>query len=65
MKTAALSDATSVGTWLSNLDKSQSDAFKHYAKNAVSEIEAYLFARFLNPGYEGTIADLTSWVQEK
>lgn len=65
MTTAVLTDATSVGTWLSNLDKSQSDAFKHYAKNAVSEIEAYLFARFLNPGYEGSIADLTAWVQEK
>ncbi len=54
-----------VAEWLSALDKSQKDAFVHYAKNATSDIEAYLYARFLKPGYSGSIADLTAWVQEK
>ena len=58
-------DSTSVGSWLDSLEKSQQDAFKHYAKNATSDIEAYLYARFLKPGYDGSIADLTAWVQEK
>jgi hypothetical protein len=62
---STIGDSTSVGTWLGSLDKSQQDAFKHYAKNAASDIEAYLYARFLKPGYGGSIADLTAWVQEK
>ena len=37
----------------------------HYCKNSVSDIEAYLYARFLKPGYEGSISDLTAYVQEK
>jgi hypothetical protein len=62
---STIGDSTTVGTWLSSLDKSQQDAFKHYAKNAASDIEAYLYARFLKPSYTGSIADLTAWVQEK
>jgi len=62
---SAIGDSTSVGTWLSSLEKSEQDAFKHYAKNATSDVETYLYARFLKPGYEGSIADLTAWVQEK
>lgn len=54
-----------VAAWLDSLDKSQKDAFVHYAKNATSDIEAYLYSRFLKPGYTGSIADLTAWVQEK
>jgi hypothetical protein len=54
-----------VSSWLESLDKSQKDAFVHYAKNATSDIESYLYARFLKPGYNGSIADLTAWVQEK
>lgn len=54
-----------VASWLDCLDKSQKDAFVHYAKNATSDIESYLYARFLKPGYTGSIADLTAWVQEK
>jgi hypothetical protein len=54
-----------VASWLESLDKSQKDAFVHYAKNATSDIESYLYARFLKPGYNGSIADLTAWVQEK
>jgi hypothetical protein len=54
-----------VASWLGSLDKSQKDAFVHYAKNATSDIESYLYARFLKPGYNGSIADLTAWVQEK
>ena len=62
---STIGDSTTVGGWLSSLDKSQQDAFKHYAKNATSDIEAYLYARFLKPGYNGSIADLTAWVNEK
>lgn len=54
-----------VAGWLDSLDKSQKDAFIFYAKNATSDIEAYLYARFLKPGYSGSISDLTAWVQEK
>jgi hypothetical protein len=60
-----IGDSTTVAAWLSSLDKSQKDAFSHYAKNSVSDIEAYLYARFLKPGYGGSISDLTAWVQEK
>lgn len=54
-----------VGVWLDKLDKTQKDAFLHYVKNSTSVIEAFLYARFLTPGYEGSIADLTAWIQEK
>ena len=57
--------SNTVASWLESLDKSQKDAFVHYAKNATSDIESYLYARFLKPGYNGSIADLTAWVQEK
>ena len=57
--------STTVASWLGSLDKSQKDAFIHYAKNSTSDIEAYLYARFLTPGYEGSISDLTAWIQEK
>jgi hypothetical protein len=62
---AQIGDSTTVGSWLDSLDKSQKDAFVHYAKNSVSDIEAFLYARFLKPGYMGSISDLTAWVQEK
>ena len=58
-------NAANVGTWLAALEKSQKDAFIHYAKNATSDIEAFLFARFLNPGFTGSISDLIAWIQEK
>lgn len=60
-----IGDPTTVSGWLDSLDKSQKDAFVFYAKNATSDIEAYLYARFLKPGYSGSISDLTAWVQEK
>ena len=62
---SSIGDSTTVASWLDSLDKSQKDAFVHYAKNSTSDIEAFLYARFLKPGYEGSIADLTAWVQEK
>lgn len=62
---SSIGDSTTVGSWLDSLDKSQKDAFVHYAKNSTSDIEAFLYARFLKPAYEGSIADLTAWVQEK
>ena len=62
---AQIGDSTTVAAWLSSLDKAQRDAFVYYARNSVSDIEAFLYARFLNPGYEGSISDLTAWVQEK
>ena len=62
---AQIGDSTTVGSWLDSLNKSQKDAFVHYAKNSVSDIEAFLYARFLKPAYEGSISDLTAWVQEK
>lgn len=58
-------DSTTVASWLDSLDKSQKDAFVFYAKNATSDIEAYLYARFLKPFYAGSISDLTAWIQEK
>ncbi len=64
MKTA-IGDPTTVAGWLESLEKSQKDAFVFYAKNATSDIEAYLYARFLTPGFAGSISDLTAWVQEK
>lgn len=60
-----IGDPATVSGWLDSLDKSQKDAFVFYAKNATSDIEAYLYARFLTPGYTGSISDLTAWVQEK
>jgi len=57
--------SSTVGSWLTTLEKSQRDAFVHYAKNATSDIEAYLYARFLSPSYTGSISDITAWVQEK
>ena len=62
---SSVGDSTTVSAWFASLDKAQQDAFKHYAKNATSDIEAYLYARFLKPGYNGSISDLTAWVQEK
>lgn len=62
---AQIGDSTTVADWLQSLDKSQKDAFVFYAKNATSDIEAYLYARFLQPGFRGSISDLTAWVQEK
>ena len=60
-----IGDSTTVSSWLNSLDKSQKDAFVFYAKNATSDIEAFLYARFLQPGFAGSISDLTAWVQEK
>ena len=54
-----------VADWLQSLDKTQKDSFLHYAKNATSDIESYLYARFMRPSYEGSIADITAWIQEK
>jgi hypothetical protein len=65
MITSKIGDSTTVAGWLDTLEKSQKDAFSHYAKNSTSDIEAYLYARFLKPSYTGSIADLTAWVQEK
>jgi hypothetical protein len=62
---ATIGDSATVAGWLESLDKSQKDSFVFYAKNATSDIEAYLYARFLNPGYTGSISDLTAWIQEK
>ena len=62
---SVIGDSTTVASWLISIDASNKDAFIHYAKNATSDIEAYLYARFLRPGYEGSIADLTAWIQEK
>jgi hypothetical protein len=56
---------TTVAAWLQSLDKTQKDAFLHYVKNSTSVIESYLYARFLRPGFDGSIADLTAWIQEK
>ena len=56
---------STVGSWLGVLEKTQKDAFLHYVKNSTSVIEAYLYARFLRPGFDGSIADLTAWIQEK
>ena len=58
-------DTNTVGAWLDTLGKTQKDAFLHYVKNSTSDIESYLYARFLRPGYTGSIADLTAWLQEK
>ena len=49
MITSTIGDSTTVATWLDSLDKSNKDAFVHYAKNATSDIEAFLYARFLYP----------------
>jgi len=65
MITSQIGESTTVGEWLATLPKSQKDAFVFYAKNSTSDIEAYLYARFLKPSYEGSISDLTAWVQEK
>jgi len=58
-------ETDTVGAWLSTLGKTEKDSFLHYVKNSTSEIESYLFARFLRPSYSGSIADLSAWVQEK
>ena len=57
MMKSLIGDSTTVATWMDSLDQNQKDAFVHYAKNATSDIEAFLYARFLNPGYVGSIAD--------
>ena len=63
--TTLIANSTTVGDWLNSLEKSDRDAFAYYAKNATSDIESYLYARFLKPSYAGSIADLTAWTQEK
>ena len=40
------------------------DAFLHYVKQHKRHW-SYLYARFLRPGYTGSIADLAAWLQEK
>lgn len=62
---SAIGDSTTVATWLASLDTKTRDAFKYYARNTSSDIEAYLYARFLLPAYDGSISDLTAWIQEK
>jgi hypothetical protein len=62
---SSIGTSATVADWLATLEKSQKDAFVFYAKNATSDIEAYLYARFLTPAYTGSISDLTAWVQEK
>ena len=54
-----------VAEWLQSLDKTQKDAFLHHAKNSTSDIESYLYARFMRPAYDGSIADITAYIQEK
>ena len=63
--TSTIGDSTTVAAWLDSLDKTQKEAFLYYCKNSVSDIESFLYARFLQPGYEGSISDLTAYVQEK
>jgi|TARA_R110000868_G_scaffold43740_2_gene146782 hypothetical protein len=65
MITQTVSTLPTVADWLASLDRSNKDAFVYYAKNAASDIEAYLYARFLKPSYTGSISDLTAWIQEK
>jgi hypothetical protein len=43
---STVGDSTTVASWLNSLEKSQKDAFSYYAKNATSEVEAYMYARF-------------------
>jgi hypothetical protein len=62
---STIGESATVAEWLNSLDKSQQDAFKHYARNATSDIEAYLYARFLKPSYKGSISDITAWIQER
>lgn len=62
---STIGSAQTVADWLALLDKSAKDAFVHYAKNSASDIEAYLYARFMKPAYNGSISDLSAWVQEK
>lgn len=62
---STIGNAQTVADWLALLDKSAKDAFVHYAKNSASDIEAYLYARFMKPSYTGSISDLSAWVQEK
>ena len=62
---APVGESSTVSSWMSALEKSQKDAFVHYAKNSTSEVEAYMYARFLTPGYTGSISDLTAWIQER
>ncbi|MHC4737168.1 MAG: hypothetical protein ACYTDW_22410, partial [Planctomycetota bacterium] len=65
MITSVIGDSSTVAGWLDSLDRSSKDAFIHYAKNCTNDIEAYLYSRFIRPGYEGSIADITAWVQER
>ena len=65
MITPLIGTSSTVSEWLNSLEKTQADAWKHYAKNATSDVEAFMYARYLTPGFEGSIADLTAWVQEK
>ena len=62
---SSIGESATVASWLDSLDKSQQDAFKHYARNATSDIEAYLYASFIKPNYKGSISDITAWVQER
>lgn len=62
---STIGNSQTVADWLALLDKSAKDAFVHYAKNSASDIEAYLYARFMRPSYSGSISDLTAWIQEK
>lgn len=62
---ASIGQSKTVADWLTKLPQSERDAFVYYAKNSTSDVEAYLYARFLKPNFEGSIADLTAWIQER
>ncbi len=62
---STIGNSATVASWLQSLTQVNKDAFTYYARNASSDIEAYLYARFLKPHYDGSINDLTAWVQEK
>lgn len=48
--------------WVDNLDAPTQEAFNSFAKNTVSLIETYIYARFL--GYKGTIVACELWVKK-
>ena len=42
---STVGDSTTVAAWLDSLDKSNKDAFVHYAKDATNDIEAFLYTK--------------------
>jgi len=58
-------DTNTVGAWLDTLGKTQKMLSCTTSRTAQVILRVIYMLAFLRPGYTGSIADLTAWLQEK